>query len=173
RSLLTASYFVPSLAGGTGSDALWRGLSTVAGSWIGGGANQTAKLEIFNPSSDLFSAMVTVDSIVANFWLAFLLYGAGIPERIDRWFNADVSQIIKLRKKSEDYQSSIAHIPSLADLTSIVAVAVIIAAIVQLGRKSIGPWIGELAPELSQFSLNSSFFLIIVIATASVIGLTL
>src|SRR5699024_10610835 len=171
-ALLTASYFVPSLAGGTGSDALWRGLSTVAGSWIGGGANQTAMLEIFNPSSDLFSAMVTVDIIVANFWLAFLLYDAGISERIDRWFNADASQIMKLRKKIEDYKSSIARIPSLTDLTSIVAVAFIITAIGHLGGNSIGPWIGEHAPELSQFSLNSSFFWIIVIATAGGIGLS-
>jgi len=116
--------------------------------------------------------MVTVDIIVANFWLAFLLYGAGISERIDRWFNADASQIMKLRKKIEDYKSSIARIPSLTDLTSIVAVAFIITAIGHLGGNSIGPWIGEHAPELSQFSLNSSFFWIIVIATAGGIGLS-
>src|SRR5699024_3534230 len=170
--LLTASYFAPSLAVGAGSDARWRARSSVAGSWSGGGANQTAMLEMFRPSSDLFSAMVTVDIIVANFWLAFLLYGAGSSERIDRWFNADASQIMKLRKKIEDYKSSIARIPSLTDLTSIVAVAFIITAIGHLGGNSIGPWIGEHAPELSQFSLNSSFFWIIVIATAGGIGLS-
>jgi uncharacterized membrane protein len=26
---------------------VWKGLSTIAGSWIGGGANQTAMLEVF------------------------------------------------------------------------------------------------------------------------------
>ena len=31
-----------------GNDAIWRGLATVAGSWIGGGANQAAMLEGFN-----------------------------------------------------------------------------------------------------------------------------
>ena len=30
---------------------IWRGLATVAGSWIGGGANQTAMLEVYQPSS--------------------------------------------------------------------------------------------------------------------------
>src|SRR5699024_5827444 len=121
-AVLTAGYFAPSLVGGTGPEALWRGLSTVAGSWIGGGANQTAMYEVFNPSSDLFSAMVTVDIIVANFWLAFLLYGAGISERIDKWFNADASPITDLRKKIENYKLSIAKIPTLTDITSIVAV---------------------------------------------------
>ncbi|MCW9708907.1 DUF819 domain-containing protein [Fodinibius salsisoli] len=164
-AVLTAGYFAPDLVGGTGPDALWRGLSTVAGSWIGGGANQTAMYEVFNPSDNLFSAMVTVDIIVANIWLAFLLYGAGISERIDRWFKADATPITELRKKIEDYKASIAKIPTLSDLTSIVAVAFVITAIGHLGADAIAPWIAENAPQLSQLSLDSRFFWIIVIAT--------
>lgn len=164
-AVLTAGYFAPELVGGTGPEALWRGLSTVAGSWIGGGANQTAMYEVFNPSDDLFSAMVTVDIIVANIWLAFLLYGAGISERIDRWFKADATPIIELRKKIEDYKASIAKIPTLSDLTSIVAVAFVITGIGHLGADAIAPWIAENAPQLSQLSLDSRFFWIIVIAT--------
>ena len=30
--------FAPELVGGAGPDEVWRGLATVAGSWIGGGA---------------------------------------------------------------------------------------------------------------------------------------
>lgn len=164
-AVLTAGYFAPDLVGGSGPDALWRGLSTVAGSWIGGGANQTAMYEIFDPSDDLFSAMVTVDIIVANIWLGFLLYGAGISERIDRWFNADATPITELRKKIENYKASIAKIPTLADLTSIVAVAFVVTAIGHLGADAIAPWIAESAPQLSQLSLDSPFFWIIVIAT--------
>jgi len=171
-AVLTAGYFAPSLVGGTGPEALWRGLSTVAGSWIGGGANQTAMYEVFNPSSDLFSAMVTVDIIVANFWLAFLLYGAGISERIDKWFNADASPITDLRKKIENYKLSIAKIPTLTDITSIVAVAFAVTAVGHLGADAIAPWIGEHAPQLSKLSLNSPFFWIIVIATTGGLALS-
>ena len=49
-------------------DDLWRGLTTVAGSWIGGGANQTAMKEMFNVDDQIFSSMITVDVIVANVW---------------------------------------------------------------------------------------------------------
>ncbi|HLR26411.1 MAG TPA: DUF819 family protein [Fodinibius sp.] len=171
-AVLTAGYFAPSLVGGTGPEALWRGLSTVAGSWIGGGANQTAMYEVFNPSSDLFSAMVTVDIIVANFWLAFLLYGAGISERIDKWFNADASPITDLRKKIENYKLSIAKIPTLTDITSIVAVAFAVTAVGHLGADAIAPWIGEHAPQLSRLSLDSPFFWIIVIATTGGLALS-
>lgn len=164
-ALITVSYFAPEMTAGAGPEELWRGLSTIAGSWIGGGANQTAMYEVFDPSADLFSAMVTVDIIVANIWLAFLLYGAGISERIDAWFKADASPITELRKKIEDYKASIAKIPTLADITTIVAVGFVITAIGHLGADFMAPWIGENAPNLSRLSLDSRFFWIIVIAT--------
>src|SRR6056297_5499 len=128
-ALFTILNFFPGLITNASPDEIWRGLSTIAGSWIGGGANQTAMFEVFDPSSELFSAMVTVDIIVANIWLAFLLYGAGISERIDSWFNADASPITELRKKIENYKDSIAKIPTLADITTIVAVAFVVTAI--------------------------------------------
>ncbi|MDX1618561.1 MAG: DUF819 family protein [Balneolaceae bacterium] len=164
-AVIAFSYLAPEVITGTGPEAVWRGLSTVAGSWIGGGANQTAMYEVFDPSDDLFSAMVTVDIIVANIWLAFLLYGAGISERIDAWFKADATPITNLRKKIEDYKASIAKIPTLPDLTTIVAVAFAVTAVGHLGGDAIAPWIADNAPQLSRLSLDSSFFWIIVIAT--------
>jgi uncharacterized membrane protein len=171
-ALITVSYFAPEMTAGAGPEALWRGLSTIAGSWIGGGANQTAMFEVFNPSADLFSAMVTVDIIVANIWLAFLLYGAGISEKIDAWFKADASPITELRKKIEDYRANVAKIPTLADITTIVAVGFVITAIGHLGADGIAPWIGENFPQLSNLSLDSEFFWIIVIATTGGLALS-
>jgi uncharacterized membrane protein len=46
-AVLLIGTFFPEAVGGEGADAVWRGLSTLAGSWIGGGANQTAMLEIY------------------------------------------------------------------------------------------------------------------------------
>jgi len=164
-AILIVSAFSPEVVGGAGPDAIWRGLSTVAGSWIGGGANQTAMFEIFEPSTDLFSAMVTVDILVANLWLAFLLYGAGMSDRIDRWFKADSSAINELRIKIENYRAGIAKIPTLTDITKIVAVAFTVTALGHLGADFIAPWIEINAPALRDLSLNSKFFWIIVIAT--------
>ena len=46
-AVLIISIFSPETVGGAELDAVWRGLSTIAGSWIGGSANQNAMLEIF------------------------------------------------------------------------------------------------------------------------------
>jgi len=100
-AILIVSSFAPDVVGGVGPDAVWRGLTTVAGSWIGGGANQAAMKEIFNVGDTLFSSMIAVDVIVANIWMAFLLYGAGINERIDAKFQADNSAITELKEKIE------------------------------------------------------------------------
>jgi uncharacterized membrane protein len=164
-ALLIVGTISPDIVGGTGPDAVWRGLSTIAGSWIGGGANQTAMLEVFKPSNDLFGAMVTVDIIVANIWMAFLLYGAGISDRVDAWLKADSSAITELKNKIADYQANIARVPTLLDFTKIAAVAFSIVAIGHLAGDAIGPWVKANSPELSRMSLDSSFFWIVVVST--------
>jgi len=164
-AILIISFFDPSIVGGSGPDEVWRGLSTVAGSWIGGGANQAAMYEVFGPSDDLFGAMVTVDIIVANIWLGFLLYGAGMSDRVDKWFKADSSAIKELRDRIEEYRANIARIPTFVDFVKLGAVAFIITALGHLGGDIIAPWIGENAPLLKSFSLDSAFFWLIVIAT--------
>ncbi len=164
-AILIFGWVAPDVIGGSGADAVWRGLTTVAGSWIGGGANQTAMKEVFGVGDKLFSAMITVDVIVANIWMAFLLYGAGISARIDRWLKADASAIEEVRQNIEEYRASIAKIPSLTDVTTVLAVGFGIQAIAHFGADLIAPWIEQNAPSLDKYSLTSSFFWLVVIAT--------
>lgn len=164
-AIIIVGLFNPEIVGGAGPEAVWRGLSTVAGSWIGGGANQAAMYEIFDPSDELFGAMVTVDIIVANIWMAFLLYGAGISDRVDSWFKADSSAITELKDSIEAYRESIARVPTFLDLVKLGAVAFVITSLGHLAGDIIAPWISDNSPLLRQFSLDSPFFWIIVVAT--------
>src|SRR5690606_37317759 len=118
-ALLVVSIFVPEVISGTGADEVWRGLATVAGSWIGGGANQAAMLEVFGASPVLFSQMIAVDVIVANIWLATLLYGAANADKLDKFFRADSSAIHALKDKVEKYRNSILRIPTTGDTMKI------------------------------------------------------
>ena len=171
-AILIVSSFAPDVVGGVGPDAVWRGLTTVAGSWIGGGANQAAMKEIFNVSDTLFSSMIAVDVIVANIWMAFLLYGAGINERIDAKFQADNSAITELKEKIEAYRAQILRIPDLTDTLKVMTVGFGVTAIAHLGADNIAPWISESAPWLAKFSLTSKFFWLIVLATTFALGLS-
>ena len=115
-ALWTVAQFEPSIIAGEGPEAAWRGFATLAGSWIGGGANQTAMLEVYGYDIEQYGAMVAVDIVVANIWMAFLLYGAGMHERIDRWLGADASAIARLRDSMADYSAQVEKVPSANEL---------------------------------------------------------
>lgn len=101
---------------------VWKGLSCIAGSWIGGGPNQLAIKEIHQVNNTLFGTMVVVDVIVANVWMGFLLYGASVTQKFDRWLKADTSAIDALKQKISDYRASIERVPKTRDLILILGV---------------------------------------------------
>jgi uncharacterized membrane protein len=140
-------------------DSAWRGFSTLAGSWIGGGANQAAMLETYSYNQSLYGKMVTVDIVVANLWMAFLLWAAARANKFDRWLKADSSSIEDLKKRVSDYQSSIAKKPTLTDY---MVIAGITFGVVAIGHFA-GKWMaGKFDPD-SPF--GSSFFWLVVITT--------
>ncbi|MTI21695.1 DUF819 family protein, partial [Fulvivirga sp. RKSG066] len=164
-AILITSLINPDLVGGAGADELWRGMSTIAGSWIGGGANQAAMYELFEPSDALFSTSITVDVIVAEIWMAALLLGIGKNNSINDFFKADNTGVETLRNKMEAYSASIAKIPTVVDLMMMLGIGFGITGFAHLMADGITPMIVEYAPELKKFSLDSNFFWIIVIAT--------
>ena len=180
-ALMLVSKFSPDLIGGDHPEALWRGLSTVAGSWIGGGANQTAMKEIAECSDKQFSAMIVVDVFVANIWMALLLIGAGMSKVMDKKLKADDSAIEALKQKVENYQAGIARIPSFTDISLILAVAFGAVAIAHFSADLISPALSShisdtLEANPDSFwrfvtSLKSPFFWLVVIAT--IIGVSL
>lgn len=164
-AILITSTFAPDLVGGAGPEAVWRGMTTVAGSWIGGGANQAAMYEIFGPSDALFSVMITVDVIVAEVWMAFLLIGIGKRAQINKFLRADNSSVNQLQEKMENYSLSITRVPSTTDLMVMAGIGFGATAVAHGLADVIAPFISETAPGLSKFSLTSKFFWLIVIAT--------
>lgn len=166
-ALITVKYFFPELISSAGSD-LWKGMSAIAGSWIGGSANQTAMREIYNVPQDLFGTMLIVDVIVANFWMALLLYGAGKTQKIDKWLKADTSAIEALKLKTGQYRLSIEKNPGTLDIVLMLAVTFGIVGVSHLITAAIMPYLKANGAVLTSWRLSalvSGFFWIVVIAT--------
>ncbi|GAB5555999.1 MAG: DUF819 family protein [Schleiferiaceae bacterium] len=164
-AILFTSWVAPEVVGGVGPDAVWRGMTTIAGSWIGGGANQAAMYEIFEPSTRLYSIMITVDVIVAEIWMAFLLLGVGRADKIDAFFKADNSSVETLKNKMHEFSQKMARIPSFTDLMVILGIGLGATGLSHLIADYVAPFIGENIPALKKFSLDSKFFWLIVLAT--------
>ncbi|MEZ4856336.1 MAG: DUF819 family protein [Gelidibacter sp.] len=169
-AILLISTFSPETVGGVGFDAVWRGLSTLAGSWIGGGANQAAMLEIYQYNQELYGGMVLVDIVVANIWMAILLLGIGKKAKIDKWLKADNSAIDALQQKVQTFTEKIARNPTLTDLMLILTFAFVAVGIAHLGSEFISNYLttnfeAVSNPKSALSSFGSSFFWLITIAT--------
>ena len=145
----------------------WRGMTTITGAWIGGGANQAAMKEVFEVDATTFGQFVAVDVLVANLWMAVLLFLAGRADAFDRWTGADLSAINALKARIESYQAVHSRIPTLTDVMIVLAVGL---GVTGLSHALTGPvldWIGSLPQEwrLKDYSLTSAFFWMVVFAT--------
>ncbi|WP_448213296.1 DUF819 family protein [Colwellia sp. MEBiC06753] len=171
-AILVMSAFVPEAFGGNGPDAVWRGMTTIAGSWIGGGANQASMKEMFNVGGNIFSAMVTVDIIMANLWMAVLLFMTARHKEIDARTGADTRAIEELKVKVEAYHAQNSKTPQLNDYIKMLAIAFSITGLAHFCADFLGPFFGETFPWAKEFSLNSKFFWLIIISTTIGIGLS-
>ena len=151
----------------------WRGMTTVAGAWIGGGANQAAMREVFAVPATLFGQFVAVDVLVGNLWMAVLLFLASRSQAFDRWTGADLTALNRLRDSIEQYQAQHARIPSLTDIMVILAIGLGATGLSHFLGQFMVAWISSLPSEwrLQDYSLTSGFFWIVVLATT--IGLLL
>lgn len=169
-AIFIMSFIAPDVVGGVGPDAIWRGLSTIAGSWIGGGANQTAMLEIYKYNQANFGAMVLVDIVVANIWMAVLLFGIGKKESIDKWLKADNSAIEALKTKVSTFTESVSRTPSLKDYMILLGVVFGAVAFSHWSSVAIPSFLTAMFPEVgdksSVFStFGDGFFWMVTMAT--------
>ncbi|WP_299051533.1 DUF819 family protein [uncultured Polaribacter sp.] len=177
-AILLISIFSPETVGGADFDAVWRGLSTLAGSWIGGGANQTAMLEIYKFNPAKYGGMVFVDIVIANIWMAILLIGIGKKEKIDNWLKADNSAIEELKTKVSQFTQSVKKNPSLTDFMIMLAIAFGTVGFGHLVSKYLSTFFGNIVSAINSPTwkniftfLGSGFFWLI--STSTIIAVIL
>lgn len=175
-AILIISIFSPETVGGNDFDAIWRGLATIAGSWIGGGANQAAMLEIYQYNPDKYGGMVLVDIVVANVWMAVILLGVGKTKKIDRWLKADTSAIEELRIKVSQFTEKITRVPTLKDYMMMLFFAFTGVGIAHFFGDYISSYLTSTFESVSDNKsflsfLGSSFFWMVVLAT--VVGIVI
>lgn len=153
----------PAVVGGTGDQAVWKGMSTLAGSWIGGGANQTAMLELYGYKRSLFGKMIVVDIVVAQLWMIFLLWGAARAHVFDKWLKADVSAIEDLKTRMENYEAQNSRKPTFRDYMVILGLTFGLVSLAHLLSGYLGPFFLDLWGKSSP--LASNFFWLVLICT--------
>ena len=139
-------------------------MTAIAGSWIGGAANQAAMKEVFQIEPNIFGVMVAVDVLFAYLWMAVLLWMAANHQRLDRRLKADTTAITALSEKMERLRLEHERIPALADLMIMLALAF---GATGLSHALAAPLAGAFTGVewAERLSLASEFFWIVVLAT--------
>ena len=171
-ALLLISYIAPEVINTPPTEEIWRGMTTIAGSWIGGSANQTAMKEVFEVGGPLFSKMVAVDVIMGNLWLAILMLGIGKNKKINQLLKADDRAIENLKNRMEDFQQKSAKTASLSDIVKILAIGFGCMGLSHFLSDLIAPYLIVNFPQLQDYSLTSGFFWIVVIAATLGVALS-
>ncbi len=169
-AILIVSIFSPESVGGNDFDAIWRGLATIAGSWIGGSANQAAMLEVFQFNPNRYSGMVLVDIVVGNIWLAIILLGVGKTNKIDRWLNADTSSIERLKEKVIAFSKKVTRVPTTKDYIIMFGLAFTVVGLSHFFGDYLSNFLTtnfEAVKDKASFAsfLGSQFFWMVVVAT--------
>src|SRR5690606_34007971 len=137
---------------------VWKGLATLAGSWIGGGANQAALFRIFEPPAEIFAAVVAVGVFVAYGWMAGLLYGADKREQLERYYKVEGNEEDEPSRRMEPQQREARRTPETKYSIVTLGVAFGVTVIAHLLSGPITCFIAQRAPQLDRFSLTFGFF---------------
>ena len=176
-AILIVSLISPETVGGNDFDAIWRGLSTIAGSWIGGGANQAAMFEIFKFNPDRYGEMILVDVVCANIWMAILLLGVGKNNHINHWLKADASSIEALKQRVTAFSESITRVASLRDYLIMLSLAFAAVGLAHflgdgVSEKLTNSFEAVRNPKSFLSFLGGKFFWMVVLATLAGIGMS-
>ena len=150
----------------------WAGMATLAGSWIGGGANMVAMKEVFDVDETTFGQFVVIDVGVGYVWMAILIFLAGRAERIDARSGADTRAIEDLKHRLASYQQQHERVASLSDLMVIVGIAFGAVGLAHAVAAPASAWFGANVSGARQVSLHEPVVWVVVLSTLIGLGLS-
>ena len=150
----------------------WAGMATLAGSWIGGGANMMAMKEIFAVDATTFGRFAVVDVGVGYAWMAVLLMLAQRAANIDARSGANTAALDDLKQRVEAYRSQHERIPTLTDLMIIVGISFGTVGLAHALATPLSAWFGAHVSWAAQVSLDAPFAWIVGLCTLVGLGLS-
>ena len=143
---------------------VWQGMSALAGSWIGGGANFIAIGSAVGATSTMLGMMVIVDVLASNIWRGCVFFLAGKANAIDHYLKADTRSINELVEKTVEFQEKTKRVASTVDY------------MVMLGGAFAITWIaiklGDVLPPIGNVISHSTWRLVIITSVGVLLSFT-
>ncbi|HEY0502351.1 MAG TPA: DUF819 family protein [Lysobacter sp.] len=150
----------------------WAGMTALAGSWTGGGANMLAMKEIFQVDATTFGQFAVVDVGVGYVWMAVLIFLAGRAGAIDARSGADTRAIDELKDKLAAFKAQHSRVPTLTDFMVIVGIAFGTVGLAHALASPLSAWFGANISWARTVSLHEPFVWVVLISTFVGLGLS-
>lgn len=150
----------------------WAGMTALAGSWIGGGANMLAMKEIFAVDATTFGQFAVVDVGVGYVWMSVLIFLASKADGIDARSGADTRAIEELKQRLTAFREAHARIPTLTDLMLIVGIAFGIVGLAHFIAAPASAWFGANVSWARAVSMHEPFVWVVAISTFAGLALS-
>lgn len=150
----------------------WAGMTALAGSWTGGGANMLAMKEIFQVDATTFGQFAVVDVGVGYVWMAALIFLAGRAGAIDARSGADTRAIDELKEKLAAFKAQHSRVPTLTDFMVIVGIAFGTVGLAHALASPLSAWFGANVSWARTVSLHEPFVWVVLISTFVGLGLS-
>jgi uncharacterized membrane protein len=144
----------------------WKAVGALTGTWTGGSANLVAVGSALGISAELQGIVIIVDTVVGYTWMGLLISFASRQAAFDRWNGADraVLDDVRARLTGLGEGSGESRAPSLADLTLMVGLSIVLTAVCLK--------LGTLLPPLGQVLNASGWAIVLLTTTALALSLT-
>lgn len=150
----------------------WAGMTALAGSWTGGGANMLAMKEIFQVDATTFGQFAVVDVGVGYVWMAVLIFLAGRSAAIDARSGADTRAIDELQERLAAFKAQHSRVASLTDLMVIIGLAFGTVGLAHFLAAPLSAWFGANVGWARTVSLHEPFVWVVLISTFVGLGLS-
>ena len=152
-------------------DDSWKGIGTLAGSWIGGTANMLATKEMLGASDAQLGLAVVADNVIYIVWLPLLLMSRDYAERFNKWARVPADRIAAMDAAAELHVEE-DHAPTMQQYLYLAAVVFGVAAIGHGVAPPIAEWLSGASPSLAGIFSETTVRILIVTTIALILSTT-
>jgi uncharacterized membrane protein len=149
----------------------WKGVGTLAGSWIGGTANMLAAKEILEAPESQFTLAIVADNVIYIVWLPLLLMSRDYADKFNKWARVPADRLAAMDAAAELHIEEDTA-PTMSQYLYLAAVVLGVTAIGHALSPPIAGWIADISPRLSGIFSETTTRILLVTTIALVLSAT-
>jgi len=149
----------------------WKGVGTLAGSWIGGTANMLATKEILDASETQFTLAIVADNVIYIVWLPLLLMSRDFADKFNKWARVPADRLAAMDAAAEMHIEE-DHAPTMQQYLYLAAVVLGVTALGHALAPPISGWIADSSPGMAGIFSETTTRILLVTTIALILSTT-